>query len=658
MHRLVPRSLARFVWLRTPVACVVLSFFVSCGDDSTIVHAAPAKVEPEAHVQEVEPAHAPAASRPTAAVPGIDCLTDDTGIRRKILVHRAGAEIKRDPSVGRTGRTASVFRPYFLFDISGEQEGACWYQVGTTPRHDSIVGWVHSDHAVEWNTRVGARRLVSRSGRAVPLLVYEELEDLVELVATGDTDAKPIARAIGAARSQSHAWPIAEVRRQEIEGQQVEFHRLQFLGSFSGDPGPATSVGSDDGGAADAVLEAVRQIDLMFVVDATGSMEPYIEAAKATVERVAEQVKAMSFQPDLAYGFCAYRDHNADSGFVTRHLDLTGFKLRFRRFVRDLDTGGGNDGPEAAYDGLARALDETSWRGDGLSHRILVLIGDESAAEPGHRKNPANISGQQIADLANELNVHVFSLGVGGLDTEDYQKRKDQFSRLSRATAGAYFPIEDADNVIRQVERVVLEGSRVVATRSEVVEAQVRGTLSADVAAGRLSSGDVAEVMEFLRDHGDIDLSSLGSNTVAYGTGWALASVDGSPSTDKVVWIARAEMDFLMAQLQEVAASLAPETTGALFEIARNSRTGSFMSDTRPATMRAWLQARGVPCHASSILNFTSSGLLHSSESQRAKLRERISRVVMPDLLLARNSDRFRSIDGIDWGWIPENLLP
>ncbi len=648
-------ALPRAVWGRRSLfaTCAWCIVAAGCGGEDAVVHAAARPGAATSSARVARPAQ-----ELTPSMPGIDCLTDDVGIRRKVLVHREGAMLAPGPGVADAGRAASLFRPYFLFDVHPSSGPAQWFEVGTTPRRASVVGWVHAGSAVEWSTRVGARRKVSRSGRAVPLLVYEHLDDLVELVERGGTDAEPIARAAGAGRSQRHAWPIAEIHRQEIGGQQVEFHRLQFLGKFSGEAPPANASGPNEHVAARTVVDAVRQIDLMFVVDATGSMEPFIDAAKRTVQRVADEVRGMGFQPDLAYGFCAYRDHNEDSGFVTRHLDLTKDERPFLSFLRDLDVAGGANGPEAAYDGVQRALCDTSWRGAGLSHRILVLIGDEPAAEPGHRKNPANISAEDLTELANEFNVHIFGLGVGGLDNQDYCKRRAQFCHLGEATAGGYFGIEDADNVVSQVERVVLEGSQTVAKRSQVVESQVRGTLDADVADGRIQEEDVAEVMEFLRDHGGLDLKALGGGAAAYGTGWVLASIDGSPSTEKVVWIARAEMDFLMAQLQDVAASLAPDTAGALFDIARNSRTGSFMNDTRPATMRAWLQARGVPCHGASILNFTASGLLHSSETERAKLRERISRVVMPDLLIARNSDRFRTIDGIDWGWIPESLLP
>ena len=651
--KLAKRQHALPVCVGIMAACLLVMIATSGQGDAASVQAAGKTVRASGYVGTSEPA-----SQLSAAMPGIDCMTDDVGIRRKVLVHRVDTPLARAPGVSGAGKTASLFRPYFLFDVRPSSGEAQWFEVGTSPRRESVVGWVHAGAAVEWCTRVGARRKVSRAGRAVPLLVYEGLDDLVELVETGNTSAEPIARAAGAGSSRRQAWPIAEIHRQEIAGQQVEFHRLQFLGKFSGDAAPVSEARVSERNIPTSVIEAVRHIDLVFVVDATGSMGPYIAAAKQTVERVASQVRDMGFKPELAYGFCAYRDHNDESLFVTRHLDLTTDENKFQSFVRELDVDGGEGGPEAAYDGVLQALRKTSWRGRGLSHRIMVLVGDEPAAEPGHHKNPLNISAAKIMGLANELNVHIFGVGVGGLGDAEYLRRKKQFCSLSEGTGGAYFGIEDSDELVSKVEDLVGQGSQLVAKRSRVVEAHMRGTLQSEVANGDLDEQEVTEVMEFLRTHGDLDLKALSSGTAAYGTGWVLASIDGSPSTEKVVWIARAEMDFLMAQLQDVIANLAPDTAGALFDIARNSRTGSFMSDTRPATMRAWLQARGVPCHAASILNFTASGLLHSSESERATLRERISRVVMPDLLLARNSDRFRTIEGIDWGWIPESLLP
>jgi len=175
---------------------------------------------------------------------------------------------------------------------------------------------------------------------------------------------------------------------------------------------------------------------------------------------------------------------------------------------------------------------------------------------------------------------------------------------------------------------------------------------------GGLRAEEVNEVMELLRDHGDVHLASLGPERVACSTGWVLASVDGSPAMQKMVWLARSELDYLMFQLQEVVSSLAPRAAEPPLSIADSSRTGSFMDESRPATMRAWLQARGVPCHSASILDFTPTSLFHSSQRERSELRERISRSVLPQLLSARNSDLFRRIDGIDWGWMTESILP
>ena len=129
-------------------------------------------------------------------VPGIDCLTDPAGIRRKLLVHLEQTPILREPDGQASSGVADVFQPYFLFAAEPAEQRPLWFQIGTTPREESILGWVQASRAVEWSTRVGARQLVTDDGLAVPLLVYPDLQDLVELVTTGDSDAaRPIARA-------------------------------------------------------------------------------------------------------------------------------------------------------------------------------------------------------------------------------------------------------------------------------------------------------------------------------------------------------------------------------------------------------------------------------------------------------------------------------
>src|SRR5579884_4086612 len=53
----------------------------------------------------------------------------------------------------------------------------------------------------------------------------------------------------------------------------------------------------------------LRQLDLCFVMDATGSMGSYIEATRKELEHFARTLSSHDIHPDACYGLVLYRDH-------------------------------------------------------------------------------------------------------------------------------------------------------------------------------------------------------------------------------------------------------------------------------------------------------------------------------------------------------------
>lgn len=117
----------------------------------------------------------------------------------------------------------------------------------------------------------------------------------------------------------------------------------------------------------------LAQLDLVIVMDTTGSMGPQIADAKDNMVRIVRVFKKLA--PKFSCGFIAYRDHAEE--YVTRAFPLTpmddaGF-ARLEAFVSGLSASGGGDFPEA----VDVALEEATlmpWR--EKSRRVIVIIGD------------------------------------------------------------------------------------------------------------------------------------------------------------------------------------------------------------------------------------------------------------------------------------------
>lgn len=131
---------------------------------------------------------------------------------------------------------------------------------------------------------------------------------------------------------------------------------------------PAVAVELDVAPTAEPVL-----LDVQFLVDATGSMADEIERLKANMISVAAQIGELPGTPDVRFALTTYRDRGEE--YITRTVDFTGDVEAFTDELRAVVADGGGDEPEALNEGLAAALDETSWRREAAV-RLLFLVAD------------------------------------------------------------------------------------------------------------------------------------------------------------------------------------------------------------------------------------------------------------------------------------------
>ncbi len=146
-------------------------------------------------------------------------------------------------------------------------------------------------------------------------------------------------------------------------------------------------------------ISNLGNMDVVFIIDSTGSMQPYITEAKTYARAVMERIESDN-DLSIKAAIVAYRDHPPqDLTFVTEVFDFNS-KKKFQKSLNSLDAAGGGDEPEAVYDALY-ALSELSWRKN--SDRIAYLIGDA----PPHEPCACGITKEQIKALFKTLKVEL-----------------------------------------------------------------------------------------------------------------------------------------------------------------------------------------------------------------------------------------------------------
>jgi len=200
----------------------------------------------------------------------------------------------------------------------------------------------------------------------------------------------------------------------------VRKHALQARATLS--RGQSQAVQVRLGGTPSALRP---RLDLVFLVDATGSMDDEIAKLKASMHAMSRQIARLPGQPDICYGLVAYRDRG--DAFLTRSHDFTDDLPAFQRMLARLHAGGGGDKPEALNEALHEVVHGLSWRSDAA--RMVVLVAD---AAPHLDYGGPQYDRDMQAALAK--GIKLFAVGTSGLEPEgEYIYRQ-----VAQYTAGRF----------------------------------------------------------------------------------------------------------------------------------------------------------------------------------------------------------------------------
>ncbi len=185
-------------------------------------------------------------------------------------------------------------------------------------------------------------------------------------------------------------------------------------------------------------VQAVQRprLDLVFLVDATGSMADEIAKLKGSMRAVAAQIAQMPTTPDVCYGLVTYRDRG--DAYLTRSHDFTHDLGAFQSALAQAQAAGGGDTPEALNEALHETVHGLSWRRDAV--RLVVLVADAPPHLDYCDKAPQTTQ-QTVCPLydrdmqaALAKGIKLFAVGASGLDPSG----EFIFRQMAQYTAGRF----------------------------------------------------------------------------------------------------------------------------------------------------------------------------------------------------------------------------
>lgn len=178
----------------------------------------------------------------------------------------------------------------------------------------------------------------------------------------------------------------------------------------------ATSGTAVESQAAEDVPELITRIfdqgipsgpvDVVFVVDTTGSMHDDIDAVKRDMRQILDHLRKRN--PDSRVGVVAYRDIH-DSYLTRTFLFLASDDALIERAISAVTVKGGDDWREHVYAGINTALDGQPWRPHASQH--ILLMGD-APPHDDYSNDPRTYQTVTRKAQTAPLNVRIHTIGI------------------------------------------------------------------------------------------------------------------------------------------------------------------------------------------------------------------------------------------------------
>ncbi|MCI5192657.1 MAG: DUF1318 domain-containing protein [Candidatus Electrothrix sp. AU1_5] len=341
------------------------------------------------------------------------------------------------------------YEAFGVIDSREDSAGERWYQVTEEyvpkikPRNWSAnpLGWIAENKVIPWRRAVVMR--FTNSLHREPSLFFATPEPLVHLMKKPDAARKQALLTLRnqlASRQQgtNGVNGVVAVEPQVGTGQEriimypiLDFKSNLYIGEYQKDA-RLLQVAARTRNSTPRSRNSAVAIDIIFVMDTTNSMKPYLENVLSATEEFAQA----HTDDALRFGFIGYQDKDPQFSYITK--EFTSHTLPASEFIHALaqvearDTPvKGDDIPEAVFEGVNTALDSGQWRQNAI--KIIFLVGDAPGRE-GERINKKKF----LRDKGRTRNIRLFAFHLkNSLISKKWdRKSRKQYAELSSVSEG------------------------------------------------------------------------------------------------------------------------------------------------------------------------------------------------------------------------------
>jgi len=418
------------------------------------------------------------------------------------VLTRPGAKVF-SKMADKAGTIKPTFTRYYIYQRKTEAKQE-WLEVGPDSRGKTI-GWMQAENTAPWKQQL-TLAFTHPAGRERVLFFKDKKE--LETILSADspaTDVALIRKTLASGKKDPKILSIEPKKPADINKNFYLLPILQAEEVYSGTSSvnmlqvASVSQQSENGkrleiptAGNDSQLLHQFKASVVFVIDSTISMGPYIDRTRDAIKRIYSKIEKAKLLDKIKFGLVAYRS-SVDA--------VPGLKYTAKQFVDPVKVTDGKDFlakvsglkpagvssslfDEDAYAGVMAALNDVKWTEFGA--RYIVLITDAGAIDGNNKLSSTGLGAEQVSQEAKYRGVAIYSLHLKTPQgKKNHQSAEAQYKVLSSTpllNRSLYYPINMGS---------VDEFGNIVDSLAESVVKLVNDAYQGKAVAGSAKSADV-----------------------------------------------------------------------------------------------------------------------------------------------------------------------
>lgn len=327
-----------------------------------------------------------------------------------------------------TGRYINALHFYYAFykdDVTGNMLVTTDYKMGDK-MVDAEVGWIENSEYVEWNTRI-CWELAFEGGINDRAYSFKDISS----VNYDNFNRKRLSSNTPLVKNRRSAPEVMRSMVLEYDDDE-NIAKLAVIGNVSGDGNTKENAGrsAEVEGELQTWIEQKSNINVVFVLDATASMDKCFSAMRKAIIRISDY----RYLERVKFGVVIYRNYaDAKDGKLIESCPLTDKPEIVADFLKKVECFSRSKEPqEALFAGLDYAIKNMAWKSDNAN--FIIHISDVTTKDPDEK----GLTSETIVNELKSKNINLISFQASTQAREEYIDYCSQMARIEKKLMKLY----------------------------------------------------------------------------------------------------------------------------------------------------------------------------------------------------------------------------